>query len=293
MWKMAKSRFNTCFILAPIGVDTSVVRRTLEERSIQWFDQTNLKPGSRWADAIEDALTRSDFVCVVLPEGRHGNVLFELGIAYAKRKPILAIVESPTGLPSDIFSLTYVRANPKDQAAVQSALRTFLEHATVGTIRKSQRSQPKRGVPKSKELIFPPSAAQKFEQKTAALLEKGGFIVSRPTEGHDKGADFAVWIDDLQHSLGNPMLVEVKAGNLSINRIREAASELRAHVEKTHGGCALLVYWDKQNRKFPAVSAEWPLVFQLSGTALTRLVRRGRLPDELIRLRNAAVHGEV
>ena len=292
---MTRARFNTCFILAPIGVDTSVLRQTLEEKSIRWFDQTSVKVGSNWIDAIESALTRSDFVCAVLPEGQHENVLFELGIAYARRKPILAFVGSSASLPSDILSLTYVRADPKDRAAIQTALRTFLAYATETPIRKSQWPQPKRGLP-SKESFLPPSAAhaaQEFEQKTAALLQKGGFIVSWPTERRDKGADFAVWIDELQHSIGNPLLVEVKAGKLSMKKIREAASQLRAHVAKTHGRCALLVYWDQQNRKFPALSVEWPLVFHLSGAALTRLVKEGRLPDELIRLRNAAVHREV
>jgi hypothetical protein len=291
---MTRTRFKTCFISAPLGVDTSVLRRTLEEKSIRWFDQTSLEPGGDWLDAIDRAVTRSDFMCVVLPEGQHPNILFELGIAYARRKPILAFVGSSSALPSDMLSLTYVCADPKNAATVQSTLATFLEHASDKPLGRTVRAPAKMGM-KSKPSPPPPpsSIGQEFERRTAALLQEAGFIVSWPTERRDQGADLAVWIDELQHVLGNPLLVEVKAGDMSTARLSEAASRLREYVARTQGRCALLVYWDRRNREFPSVFSGWPLVFQLSGSALTRLVRRRRLPAELLRLRNAAVHSEV
>lgn len=290
---MTQARFTTCFISAPFGADTSVLRSVLDERGIGWIDQTIVEPGRNWLEAMDTALTRSDFVCVILPEGQHGNILFELGIAYARRKPILAFLTSSSTLPSDILSLTYVRVDPRDRTAVQSALGTFLEHATEKRTWRTQKGPAKAVLPSKEPLPFPPSGAPEFEQRTAKLLQEAGFIVSWPTERRDKGADFAVWIDEVEHSLGNPLLVEVKAGLLSVQQIRQAASRLRASVAKTHGRSGLLVYWDQHNREYPLVSSDWPLIFQLSGTALAQLVQEGRLPKELIRLRNAAVHGEV
>jgi hypothetical protein len=111
---------------------------------------------------------------------------------------------------------------------------------------------------------------------------------------HDQGADLAVWIEELEnYALGNPLLVEIKAGNLTQESIHSAEIRLRSYVEKTHGRSGLLIYWDRQNREFPPVGKGWPLIFRLSGEKLTRLIRERRLPEELIRLRNAAVHGEV
>src|SRR6202011_4537570 len=102
---------------------------------------------------------------------------------------------------------------------------------------------------------------QEFEQRTAALLQSAGFIVSQPSLRREQGADFAVWIDDIDEALGNPLLVEVKAGDISLRRLHDAAANLRRYVAKTHGRCALLVYWDEANRKYPEVSLEWPLIF--------------------------------
>jgi hypothetical protein len=290
---MAQTRFKNCFISAPLTTDTSVLRQALADSNIEWFDQTTIESGTYVADAVDQALTQSDFVCVVLPDGERGRVLFELGMAYAKRKPVLAFLGLNAGLPVDIVSLTYVRVDLSNRDAVKSALSMFLEHATP-----KPRGRTGKAVARPKPKLTLPSAGStaigyECEQRTAQILEEAGFILSWSPESHDRGADFAIWIDDLQHSLGNPLLVEVKAGNLTLRRINEAASQLRAHVSRVHGGGALLVYWDQSNREYPFISAEWPLIFQLSGPTLTRLVHEGRLIDELLRLRNDVVHRRV
>jgi hypothetical protein len=296
---VTKSRFKTCFISAPFGTDTSVLRRALEEKSVRWFDQTSLAPGSNWIDAIDGALAKADFVCTVLPEGQHGNIFFELGIAFARRKPILAFAGSSTLLPTDILSLTYVRADIKNPEAVRSTLAAFLEHASGRPPRrpsKGPNAPARKQAEGTRRGSAPPRSSMtgyELESKTAALLQEAGFIVSSPTERRGQGADFAVWIDELQQSLGNPLLVEVKGGNLSSARLRESAEQLRGYAAKTHARSALLVYWDSEKREYPTIVTGWPLVFQLSGEVFTRLLRQGGLPEELVRLRNAAIHSEV
>ena len=294
---MTQPRFKSCFISAPFGADTSILRAALEERGIRWRDQTSVTAGSSWLDVLDQELSQSDFVCAVLPAEREGNIFFELGIAYAKRKPILAFIGSPLQLPSEILSITsiaHVRSDPTNSDAIRLALDTFLQHAGPTPVRRPRKPSPK-GSSRRKEWakLAPLASPAEFGRETADLFQQAGFIVSGPTESRDQGADFAVWIDELEHSLGNPLLVEVKAGDLSIGRLRDAAFRLQHHVAKTHGRCALLVYWDRNNREFPAVSTEWPLILQLSGTALSRLVSQGQLVQELVRLRNAAVHGGV
>jgi len=114
--------------------------------------------------------------------------------------------------------------------------------------------------------------------------------VSAPTVSQDKGVDLAVWIDEIERSLGNPLLVQVKTGNLSAKILRNQASRLREYMAKTHARCALLVYWDRDNREFAETSGGWPLVFLLSGPKFSRLLSEGRFVTELIRLRNTVVH---
>ena len=288
-----RPQFRTCFISAPFGANTSILRKALEERGIRWRDQTSIKPGSSLIEVLDKEISRSDFVCIVLPAERQENILFEMGVAYAKRKPILAFINFPLQIPSDILSLTYVRSDPTNPEAVRLALSAFLEHAKPTPPRRLRTSSAKV-IPEKGPVLSAAASTRgfKFERQTAELFQQAGFIVSEPGKLRDKGVDFAVWIDELDHSLGNPILVEVKAGDISANRLREAASQLRHYVSRTHGRCALLVYWDRSNREFPQALFEWPLVYQLSGTTLLTLVSQGTLVQELVRLRNEAVHGK-
>ncbi len=294
-----KLRFKTCFISASFGVDTSVVRRNLQARGIRWSDQTSLQTDLNLAEAVDKAITSSDFVCIIIPEGEQANILFELGIAYARRKPILAFIGKSAHPPADLLSLTYFRVDPSEVEAVDYALGTFLTHASDQPLGEVSIPRSKRDSSLGAALfVSSPGTAlgSEFQRRTEELLKKAGFIVSQPLERNDRnqGADLAVWIEELQnYSLGNPLLVDVKVGDLTQSQIHDAALQLRSYVEKTQGRSGLLIYWDRQNREFPSIEKGWPIIFQLSGETLTRLLREERLPEELVRLRNAAVHGEV
>jgi hypothetical protein len=285
-------RFKTCFISAPFGVDTSVLRQALEEKGIRWRDQTSVKAGSSWLEVTNSELSKADFLCLVLPEGRNANIFFELGIAYARRKPVLAFLGSGVELPSDISNLTYIRSEATNLQAVRQLVSTFLEHAKPS---ENPRSFTKPATKIAINKFHVPATemigAEEYERRTAKIFEEAGFIVSAPAERRDQGADLAIWVDELQNTLGSPLLVEIKAGGFSYGRIREAASQLRSHVSKTHGRCGLIVYWDSQGKSIAEALPHWPLIIVLSGTTLTRLVAKGKLINELLRLRNAAVHG--
>lgn len=275
-------------------MDTSVLRKALEEKAVKWSDITTSDPRVNVIDSIERAIRKADFLCAVLPRTEHGNVFFELGIAYAKQKPILALLAPSASLSPDIALLTYFRTDPTDADTIRSALAIFLQHASGKPVRGARRTPTKTSSIQEKGLALPPPITGKeFEFKTAQLFQTSGFLVSLSQLPSAEGADFAVWIDEISQSFGNPLLVGVKAGELSNREISDAASRLRQNVTKTHGRSGLLVYWDRGNRKFPAVSTEWPLIFQLSGETLERLLQQRRLPKELVRLRNAAAHGEV
>jgi hypothetical protein len=290
---MPETSFKRCFISAPFGTDTTTLRTALEARAIVWRDPTHFSIQDTWLDALDNEVSRADFVCVVLQSEKSGNVLFELGVAFGKHKPVLAFVSSASGLTNEMVGLMYVRSDVTDAAAVDSALDVFLHHASlrpqkrrsVGTLRAKR-------VPGGEGHVSPISGAD-AEEQTAFLLQRAGLIFFEAPRTADRGADFAIWADELDSSLGNPLLVQVKAGRISASQLRAAAEQLREYVEKTHGRFGLLIYWDRAGREFPRVSPTWPVIFQLSGTVLANLVTRGELAEELLRLKNTAIHGQV
>jgi len=219
--------------------------------------------------------------------------MFELGVAYARKKAILAILGPSLAPPFDIASLTYVRSDPSDQEKLRSALKTFLSHAYKATrVTRAAASRPHRA-DLDAQLGDANQSGGEYEARTARLFENAGFLVYRSRLPDVHGADFAVWIDDLPQHLGNPLLVEVEAGQLNAASLNAAAAKLREQVARTRGMCGLLVYWDRESREFPSLSKEWPLVLQLSGPRLNALIKGGGLTAELARLRNIAAHGEA
>ena len=286
---MAEVRFKRCFISASFGADTAWLRQALDEKGIRWADQTSVVPGSDWLEIFTREISISDFVCAVIPDERVGNILFEMGVAYAKGKPILAFVPSSIRLPAAIASMAYIRSDATDTVSLRMGLNAFLEHASATPLRPIRVSGRRGNVnaPNISDSLAPAD----LERRTVELFEQAGFIVSAPKSQGDQGVDFAIWVDDLEHSLGNPILVQVKAGKLSQASLDPAAARLRQYVAKTHGRCALLIYWDHANREFSISSIKWPLVLQLSGRALYRFISDGTLSQELVRQRNLAVHG--
>ena len=64
------------------------------------------------------------------------------------------------------------------------------------------------------------------------------------------GVDMALWLDEVESSLGNPLLVEVKLGRLTESKIAQAEDQLRSYIVKTHARAGLLVYLDRQGHRF-------------------------------------------
>src|SRR5438046_2281272 len=88
-------------ISAPLTVDTSVLRRAMEERGITPLELDEVDAqGRSIPELLEDSLQRADFVVVVIGGGKaNENVLFELGFAMALKKRILALVSPDEDLP--------------------------------------------------------------------------------------------------------------------------------------------------------------------------------------------------
>ncbi len=73
---------------------------------------TDLQAGELWADAVKSALTDSDLMVFIKPpEGATGsnNAFFELGVAGALKKPVVAVVKSPSDV-SDMRATPIVSA---------------------------------------------------------------------------------------------------------------------------------------------------------------------------------------
>lgn len=320
---MGKLTKLTCFITAPVGVDTSMLRTVLEQRNVKWVDATSAKPKWSILTTIESAIQNSNFVCAVIPHGvKTSNVYFQLGIATGLRKPVLLFTEPGVDITAELASFEYVRAAFDDAHAIDFNLGAFLDHLPpspkarimkppMDTSRRTVEHKPlrtevyyERRHPEFKELNVEwarrsiseieqmphTQAGPEFETLVARLFREAGAIVRQQPSEAERGVDMALWLDEARSSLQNPLMVEVKLGRLTESSINEAEEALRTGMAKARAEVGLLVYLNREGKVFVKVRAYWPLVFRLDIRELIDVLGNGKLVKTLLAERNRVAH---
>jgi hypothetical protein len=292
-------RIKSCFITAPASSNLDTLRDALKRRDIRIFIPGELPIGSDWLSGISNMISEVDLVIGVITRERRSEwVLFELGQAWAKGKQILLFAPPRSSyLPSDLSRFLTVRANLSNQGAIEFALDQLLAAPPRET-----RSAPK---PRPRQVLGP--AADEYlrlvenavanrsysalEQVVAEAFEKSGAQTMSSGPGKDEGVALAIWSDELQHYVGNPLLVEVKARIRNSFEAAEFANRLSKQVAQSGTRWGLLLYAESP----PNAVIREPLAPNILSMALPVLLERMReetFPDIIKEMRNRRIHGE-
>jgi GTP cyclohydrolase II len=122
------------------------------------------------------------------------------------------------------------------------------------------------------------------------LLKTEGAVVSQQHGDRDKGVDMALWIDSLESSLGNPILVEIKMSCLTEDQLKIAEDQLRRYLTTTNSRSGLLLYLDREKKRFRRATLGMPLIIRLDIRDLINELRTKTLSRVLLSERNAMVH---
>jgi hypothetical protein len=107
----------------------------------------------------------------------------------------------------------------------------------------------------------------------------------------DKGADVAVWRDPLSASIGNPILIELKTGDLSLSRIVAAERQLGEYLTKAEARLGLLLFLDRGGHRFEQAPSLAPFVLRWDLEDFVRELADRSFDDALLKRRNEMVHG--
>jgi hypothetical protein len=305
-----KTVLKSCFIAAQTNVDIAPLLSVLGDHGILMRYALSLLPGTGTIlGRIDSAIRDADFVCAVISPQISPNVLFEIGLAYGARKPLFLIVDKEADLPDALKDIFYVRASPSDVEAIGFNLDHFLKHSTRRIVQRRQKAPEEpvklpyipgsslRGMLRAKveslQRLEGSERALALESIVADLLREASPVVARETHGADSGADIAVWLDGIESSFENPILVEVKSGPLSEQHLEQAELQLQHYLTQTNAGAGLVVYSDPTGRRFPASPMAWPLVIRFDVRDFADTIFKGELADVLLAERNRAVHGRT
>src|SRR5262249_42249522 len=107
----------------------------------------------------------------------------------------------------------------------------------------------------------------------------------------DSGVDFALWNDELGKILGNPMIVEVKYGNISHSTFQNAEEQINKYITKTGAKVALLLYLDREDKRHKLKSSLYPLIISYDIEDFTNDLLTHSFESLILAQRNKIAHG--
>ena len=129
-----------CFVISPIGADGSAIREhaddvfdyviqpAMKACDIEPFRSDHLRePGKVSEQMFREILT--DDLCIAVLTGHNPNVFYELAVAHAAGRPVIALIEKGEALPFDTRDMRTVRYDLKPRSLFdQVAAKEVIEH---------------------------------------------------------------------------------------------------------------------------------------------------------------------
>ncbi len=290
------SRDPRCFVsTADAGAQRSLAQ-TLVAAGVQPVFPEDLPLGPTTAvDSIHRAIASCDLVLGVITEkGDNGNVMFELGLAFALAKPVLALVPRQMTVPGPLDRQFVIRGDVSDYEAIRFAVEP-LARRVARTSTTVTAASTKLTLGQSADGLLARLANLDESARETDLLSLLADVfryldLTAVVGGSDARFDFGIWDAELGPVVGNPFVIEVKHALRSGRDVGRALSQVEGYLEATAGRWALLLYrhgdgslindaaWDR-----PVLTASIDqLIDALRDTSFAEFVRR---------LRSERVHG--
>jgi hypothetical protein len=241
-----------------------------------------------------------DIVIGVLTSERRSQwVLFELGQAAALGRQIVLIAPPKlSAVPSHLKRFLVIRAGPTNHDAIDFALdqilaspeRPPIPRATVTSFRPSLGTDAD-SIITDLQLAIKRSDYRAVERGVVQALRGSGVDIVSESPTPDLGADIAVWSDELQPFVGNPLLIEIKSRVRDLSELRRASDHLFSAVSSRGGTWGLLLYGEGPSNLALHSKGTPPTILTCSIGDLIEQLRARSFAEVIRDLRNQRVHG--
>jgi hypothetical protein len=288
-----------CYISASSDFDLTKLESILSHLKIEYHSFYDFSIGTTFSDLIKRKLRESDFIIAVL-ENENSNVLFELGVAEGLGKPTFIIVEKELKIPFFLQNKLYFQTNLKDTKLMELALSNFIVDIKGKKIKTVNRKQKKEflSINETNELIIQikrlRTASNEFDifnlikETFSKLNVQNASITAAPIE---KGADLIIRSNELSPYFGNPILVEIKSGNLNSNALIQTQERLLNYIKKSDAKGGIILYLDRNNRRYDSEISNYPSILSIDLEDFILGIASEGLEKFLIKRRNEIAHG--
>ena len=293
-----------CFISREYNVSSEIlnsIQEVLDELNIQYCDMFPLQSGMVVSEAINTAIREADVIIAVITKNV-SNVLFELGLAVGLGKEVFLLVEDSDCIPSDLYGKLYIKINENLKENLLLPLRFLVDKKRKRTYVDYTKFYLKglkdvdTSVSENKYLVKLEEIKQngngfQFEKLVADLFEEikeQYSTINFRSESKDEGYDFAVWVDELDEHVINPIKFELKIGDISEAQLNSCVSQVVAKVKSQE--LVLILYCNKNNVEIDYQSMFANIVVIEFETFLNHLCKYG-LARTIWYFRNLGAHG--
>ena len=251
-------------------------------------------PGTSWVDSLHRCVNDADMVLGIMGDRRKDtNVFFELGVASALNKPTLLFITPdypidlvpPSGIP-------YLRMDLRNEDAVRFGLKQVLALSPRDQLPQRANGFTTKPIGLVADQLLaklPQSGPRELDDLVYdAILASGVRTIARGSATEDRGAAFAVWSNDLEPLIANPLLIECKSSLRNQSDVNEAIGQMVRAMEAIHNGCGIVLF-KEAGTVSKAVPKSLPVVF-VSAEEFINGLRNTGLAEYVRKLRNAAFH---
>lgn len=300
----------SCFVIAPIGVELAPFLEALRKNRFEpFFISDFLTSREKPASRVRTAFRSADFVIALLfSKCSLENVYFELGVALGLAKPAIVFADHGVSLPESFKGIEVHYRNLADLPSLISIVeQSLLPKPTSNfSARSAGAGYPKPRlnndlVPSRQKLLaaidalkkdqgslFGPNAPERLEARLFDLFASAGLTAAMAPAAvrrQARGPDLALWVDDVQKEIGNPIAIEIKS-QLREHEIGDAVSRLAESLDLIGAKAGILLHTNKDLRIPHHVYQAAPLIFVISVQDLLALLENDTFGSVLKRFRN-------
>ena len=306
MQPRSRMKLQRCFISAQSGEASAALAQAFADRGVESFRADDFVPGLPLTPELLHQLEAADFMCALVNDGGVApNILFELGAAHVLRKPIILFTTNYDRLLGALRGVYVVRANIEDLPSAATEIDRFLRHAKtlppLGETTADRRQKPNLSWAKEELAALrgerAPNRGTRFERLVSEIFRRAGAEVVREDQPEKAWTvDAIVWLDDVAHEIGGPIIIECKyygggPGDLLANT-KQTVRQLEKYVKGSEARVALVVY-DHDKSTPPPSLFETPQVLVFTVDQLILALERGTLANEILQHRRRASYARV
>lgn len=251
-------------------------------------------PGTSWVQSLQRCIHGVDLVIgIIADRWKSTQAWFEMGVASALGKPTFLFLAP--GLPIDLIppsGIPYLRIDFSNEQSVRFGIQQVLSLSWNEDARQFNEGFTTHPIGMvADEILAKLTDASGRELELLiyeAVKASGAVHIAVAPEADDRGIDIAVWSNDLEPTIANPLLIECKTSLRSQADVNEAIGRMYRALSPIQNGCGLVIY--KEAREVPTIaSGAYPIVF-ISAEEFIHGLRSTGLAEFVRKLRNVAVH---